>query len=191
MTTTEVYSSTTAPNPPSSCFQVPSEHLDWIRFILKVLQVLLSLVALLLEELVHSCTSCLGLYAFEFVSCSALLFTLLLLVLLATPLHGRVGISRWPIVDFVYSCVIFVLFFIASIAFTADNGGSQLEKAALVFGFLASLLFAADVVMFYRRRGFPFGVRQSSNGGQPGEGADPVTQQPEMENLNTNTDPAE
>lgn len=31
-----------------------------------------------------------------------------------------------------YSCVIFVLFFIASIAFTADNGGSQLEKAALV-----------------------------------------------------------
>lgn len=59
---------------------------------------LLSLVALLLEELVHSCTSCLGLYAFEFVSCSALLFTLLLLVLLATPLHGRVGVSRWPIV---------------------------------------------------------------------------------------------
>lgn len=31
-----------------------------------------------------------------------------------------------------YSCVIFVLFFIASIAFTADNGGSQLEKAAVV-----------------------------------------------------------
>lgn len=43
MTTTEVYASTTAPNPPSSCFQVPSEHLDWIRFILKVLQVVSSL----------------------------------------------------------------------------------------------------------------------------------------------------
>lgn len=41
--TTVVYSSTTAPNPPSSCFQVPSEHLDWIRFILKVLQVVSSL----------------------------------------------------------------------------------------------------------------------------------------------------
>lgn len=66
--------------------------------VLLVLLQLLSLVALLLEELVHSCTSCFGLYTFEFVSCSALLFTLLLLVLLATPLHGRVGISRWPIV---------------------------------------------------------------------------------------------
>lgn len=58
---------------------------------------LLSLVALLLEELVQSCTSCAGLYTFEFFSCSAFLFTLLLLVLLATPLHTRVGISHWPV----------------------------------------------------------------------------------------------
>lgn len=63
-----------------------------------VLLQLLSLVALVLEELVHICTSCFGLYTFEFVSCSALLFTLLLLVLLATPLHNSVGISRWPVV---------------------------------------------------------------------------------------------
>lgn len=63
-----------------------------------VLLQLLSLVALLLEELVKSCTTCLGLYTFEFVSCTALLFTLLLLVLLATPLHARVGINCWPIV---------------------------------------------------------------------------------------------
>lgn len=65
--------------------------------IVLVLLQLLSLVALLLEELVKGCTSCFGLYTFEFVSCSALLFTLLLLVLLATPLHTRVGISQWPI----------------------------------------------------------------------------------------------
>lgn len=189
MTTTEVYSSTTAPNPPSSCFQVPSEHLDWIRFILKVLQVLLSLVALLLEELVQVCTSCFGLYIFEFVSCSALLFTLLLLVLLATPLGARVGIRCWPVVDFAYSCAIAVLFLIASIAFAADNGGSQLEKAAVVFGFLAVPLFLADVLVFWRRRGFPWRVQQPTNGGLTG--VEPVMQPPELENLHRNPEEAE
>lgn len=58
---------------------------------------LLSLTALLLEELVPVCASCIGLYTFEFFSCSAFLFTLLLLVLLATPLHTMVGISKWPV----------------------------------------------------------------------------------------------
>lgn len=191
MTTTEVYGATTAPNPRSSCFQVPSDHLDWTRFTLKVLQVLLSLVALLLEELVKVCTTCFGLYTFEFVSCSALLFTLLLLVLLATPLQTRVGINRWPIVDFVYSSVITLLFFIASIAFAADNGGSQLEKAAVVFGFLASLLFLADVVMFWKTRGFPFVEQQPTNGSLPGARKDTVLRQPELENLSTNTEAAE
>ncbi|KAF3855575.1 hypothetical protein F7725_016298 [Dissostichus mawsoni] len=48
---------------------------------------MLSLVAFLLEEVVSSCLSCSALYFFEFVS---FLFTLLLLIFLATLLHGRV-----------------------------------------------------------------------------------------------------
>ncbi|KAF3855579.1 hypothetical protein F7725_016302, partial [Dissostichus mawsoni] len=47
---------------------------------------MLSLVAFLLEEVVSSCLSCSALYFFEFVS---FLFTLLLLIFLATPLHGH------------------------------------------------------------------------------------------------------
>lgn len=57
---------------------------------------LLSLVALVLEELVQNYYSLFGLYTFEFVSCTSFLFTLLLVTLLATPLHARVGINCWP-----------------------------------------------------------------------------------------------
>lgn len=87
----EAQDSKSAPHPPAARRAVT------VVCLLLVLLQLLSLVALLLEELVQKCTACVGLYTFEFVSCSALLFTLLLLVLLATPLHNKVGISHWPI----------------------------------------------------------------------------------------------
>lgn len=60
-----------------------------------VLQVL-SFVAFVLEETISSCLRCSPLYFFEFVSCSAFLFTGLLLLLLSTCLHEKVGISCWP-----------------------------------------------------------------------------------------------
>ncbi|TNN36663.1 CKLF-like MARVEL transmembrane domain-containing protein 6 [Liparis tanakae] len=57
---------------------------------------LLSFVAFVLEEAVHSCVRCSALYFFEFVSCSSFLFTLLLLVLLYSFLRDRVGVACWP-----------------------------------------------------------------------------------------------
>ncbi|KAK1895903.1 CKLF-like MARVEL transmembrane domain containing protein 6 [Dissostichus eleginoides] len=146
---TEVYSPTTAPNPKSSCFSVPSDNLDRVRFAFKVLQVLLSLVAFLLEELVSSCLSCSALYFFEFLSCTAFLFTLLLLILLSTPLHSRVGISCWPKLDFV-------------------KRGSKEEMTAVAFGFLATVMFFLDVGYFLKTRGLSFmrdGAPETSNGG--------------------------
>ncbi|KAK1895170.1 CKLF-like MARVEL transmembrane domain containing protein 6 [Dissostichus eleginoides] len=165
---TEVYSPTTAPNPKSSCFSVPSDNLDRVRFAFKVLQVLLSLVAFLLEELVSSCLSCSALYFFEFLSCTAFLFTLLLLILLSTPLHSRVGISCWPKLDFVYTAVMALLFLIASIVFAAENGGSKEEMTAVAFGFLATVMFFLDVGYFLKTRSLSFmrdGAPETSNGG--------------------------
>ncbi|KAK5931688.1 hypothetical protein CesoFtcFv8_000043 [Champsocephalus esox] len=165
---TEVYSPTTAPNPKSSFFSVPSDNLGRVRFALKVLQVLLSLVAFVLEEVVSSCLSCSSLYFFEFVSCTAFLFTLLLVFLLSTQLHSRVGISCWPKLDFVYTAVMALLFLIASIVFAADNGGSNEELTAVTFGFLATAMFFSDVGYFLKTRGLPFmsgGAPDSSNGG--------------------------
>ncbi|XP_037639643.1 CKLF-like MARVEL transmembrane domain-containing protein 6 [Sebastes umbrosus] len=165
-----VYSATTAPNPKSSWFMVPSENLDKIRCGIKVIEVLLSFVAFITEEVVNSCISCTALYFFEFVSCTAFLFTLLLLILLSTTLHTRVGISCWPSLDFGYTVFIFVLFFIASSVFASDNSGTVTEKFAVVFGFLATVMFVIDLILFVRNRGLPFkkdGKPEPSNGGPP------------------------
>ncbi|XP_041649978.1 CKLF-like MARVEL transmembrane domain-containing protein 6 [Cheilinus undulatus] len=155
MATSTVYAPTTVSDPKSSCFTVPSDLLEMPRFIIKVLQVVLSFLAFILEEVVNSCLNCTALYFFEFVSCTAFLFTLLLLVLLSTNLHSRVGITCWPKLDFVYTALIALLFFIASIVFAADNGNSTVEQVAVAFGFLASIAFLADLVLFMMNRGFP------------------------------------
>ncbi|XP_029283503.1 LOW QUALITY PROTEIN: CKLF-like MARVEL transmembrane domain-containing protein 6 [Cottoperca gobio] len=175
----EVYSPTTAPNPKSSWFLVPSENLDKVRCGVKAIAVLLSFVAFILEEVVTSCVSCSALYFFEFVSCTAFLFTLLLLTLLSTALHTRVGVSCWPRLDFVYTALIAVLFFVASIVFVADNSNTTVEKCAVAFGFLATLAFVIDLGWFVKTRGHPFKKNanpESSNGG-------PVAS--EAERLNT------
>ncbi|KAF3855576.1 hypothetical protein F7725_016299, partial [Dissostichus mawsoni] len=59
----------------------------------------------------------------EFVSRTAFLFTLLLLILLATPLHGSVGISCWPKLAFG---------FLATLMFSSDVGYS-LQTRGLPF----------------------------------------------------------
>ncbi|XP_031733146.1 CKLF-like MARVEL transmembrane domain-containing protein 6 [Anarrhichthys ocellatus] len=176
----EVYASTTAPNPKTSWLMLPTETLEKARGGIKVIQVLLSFVAFILEEMVISCSSCSALYFFEFVSCSAFLFTLLLLILLYTSLNTRVGISCWPKLDFVYTAVIAVVFLLSSIIFTSSNSDTTLERSAVAFGFLASLMFFLDLILFVKSAGFPFqrDVKpESSNGGTAAE--------PETAKLNT------
>ncbi|XP_030013737.1 CKLF-like MARVEL transmembrane domain-containing protein 6 [Sphaeramia orbicularis] len=176
-----VYAQTTTPNPRTSCFQIPLDFLDMKRFGVKIVEVLLSFVAFVTEEMVSSCISCPPLYLFEFVSCTAFLFTLLLLILLASPLHLRVGITCWPMLDFVYTTIIAVLFIIASIVFASSNSGTSLEKAAAVFGFMASVAFVADIFLFFKENGLPFNKMEKqgpTNGIMP-----PVEAQPEAEKL--------
>ncbi|XP_036410916.1 CKLF-like MARVEL transmembrane domain-containing protein 4 [Megalops cyprinoides] len=152
-----VYRPTTTQETKSKkCFQIPSRHLDKTRFAIKVIEVLLSSVAFILQEVVEACSSCFPLYFFEFVSCLALLFTILLLVLLSTDLHRTVHITCWPSLDLVYTAAVAFLFLIASITFLADNEGSQLERAAAVFGLLATVAFAVDVAVHIRTKDVPF-----------------------------------
>uniref|UniRef100_A0AAQ4R141 MARVEL domain-containing protein n=1 Tax=Gasterosteus aculeatus aculeatus TaxID=481459 RepID=A0AAQ4R141_GASAC len=129
---TDVYSPTTTANPQTSCLVVPSDTVGKARCGIKVVQVLLSFVAFVLEENVLRCSSCFALYFFEFVSCTAFLFTLLLLLLTTTTLQTRVGIKCWPKLDFVYTGVITVTFFVSSVIFATAHGDSSVEKAAVV-----------------------------------------------------------
>lgn len=172
-----VYNSTTTSEPPASSsqwFTVTNPNLDRSRFCVKIVEVLFSFVAFVLEEVVSSCLSCSALYFFEFVSCTAFLFTLLLLILLSTPLHQKVGISRWPKLDFGYSALICGFLIIASIVFAANNNGSEVERATVAFGFLAAFAFLADVILIYKKKGFPFLA----------ENDEPAV--PEVEKLNAN-----
>nr|XP_020473078.1 CKLF-like MARVEL transmembrane domain-containing protein 6 [Monopterus albus] len=181
MATSGVYSPTTAPNPKSSWCLVPSDHLDKTRFAVKLIEVVLSFVAFILEEVVSSCLSCTALYFFEFVSCTAFLFTLLLLILLSTTLHTKVGITCWPSLDFFYTAGIAVLLFISSCVFASDNGNTNPERAAVAFGFLALVAFVADLALIWKCLGLPWqrgGNTQTSNGG-------PAQPTPEAEHLNT------
>ncbi|MEQ2165983.1 hypothetical protein GOODEAATRI_022823 [Goodea atripinnis] len=81
---------------------------------------ILSLVAFILEETVTSCISCHPLYFFEFVSCTAFLFTTLLFILLSTTLHEKVGISCW--LKVVFGFMAMVAFCIDVFFFVKTNG---------------------------------------------------------------------
>ncbi|XP_006635659.2 CKLF-like MARVEL transmembrane domain-containing protein 6 [Lepisosteus oculatus] len=175
----QVYNPTTTQgDKPNKKFVVPTEHLDKFRFFIKCAEVILSFVAFILEEVVTNCNSCGPLYFFEFVSCTAFLFTALLLILLATPLYLKVGIKKWSVLDFVYTAVMAVLFLLASVIFAAANEGTGLEKGSVAFGFLASLAFVFDLGVFFKTRGLPW------TSGPRGAG-DTQTTQPEAEKLNT------
>ncbi|XP_034534436.1 CKLF-like MARVEL transmembrane domain-containing protein 6 [Notolabrus celidotus] len=179
--TSTVYSSTTESNPKSSWCLVPSEYLDKPRFVIKVCQVLLSFLAFILEEVVNSCVSCTALYFFEFVSCTAFLFTLMLLILLSSPLYSRVGVASWPLLDFLYTAGIALLFLIASSVFASDNGKTSVESCAVAFGFLATLAFLLDLALFYKSNGFPI---KSKDGAPPSNGVSAQDGPAEKEKLN-------
>ncbi|KAI1885654.1 hypothetical protein AGOR_G00206050 [Albula goreensis] len=176
----QVYNSTTVQEPSKKWFIVPTEHLSKPRFFVKLAEVVLSFLAFILEEVVTRCSSCSPLYFFEFVSCTAFLFTVLLLVLLSTTLHKKVGIDCWGSVDFVYTGIIAVLFLISTIVFLSDNGGTSVESAAVAFGFLATIAFVVDIGMFVKANGVPFKKKgpQTTAGTQP--------QIPEEEKLRSN-----
>ncbi|XP_043546175.1 CKLF-like MARVEL transmembrane domain-containing protein 6 [Chiloscyllium plagiosum] len=151
----EVYQRTTEPiqNSDSCC------NLGYLRThkgILKLLQVILSFVAFILEEIVQNCMHCHALYFFEFVSCSAFLLTFFLLFVLMTSLKSKLNRINWTRVDFFYTLVIGILFLIAAIVFAAKNDGSDLEKTSVAFGFLATIAFFVDLVLHVQQEGLPW-----------------------------------
>nr|XP_031542761.1 CKLF-like MARVEL transmembrane domain-containing protein 6 isoform X2 [Vicugna pacos] len=60
----------------------------------KFSQLVLSLLAFICEEIVSQCTLCGGLYFFEFVSCSAFLLSLLMLIVYCTPVYEKVELVK-------------------------------------------------------------------------------------------------
>ncbi|XP_026352627.1 CKLF-like MARVEL transmembrane domain-containing protein 6 [Ursus maritimus] len=122
------------------------------RLALKVLQLLLSLLAFICEEVVSQCTLCGGLYFFEFVSCSAFLLSLLILVVYCTPVYDHVDTTKVKQSDFYITLGTGGVFLLASIIFVSTHDRTKAEIAATVFGFLASIMFLSDAVFKFLER---------------------------------------
>ncbi|NXL32037.1 CKLF6 protein, partial [Glaucidium brasilianum] len=88
-----VYNETTEPQakPPRRPFGCTRRHLRSWRLSAKALQAILSLLAVIFEEIVEDCIKCGGLYVFEFVSCSAFLLSLLILCVYCTDVYETFG----------------------------------------------------------------------------------------------------
>ncbi|XP_053322925.1 CKLF-like MARVEL transmembrane domain-containing protein 6 [Spea bombifrons] len=145
------------------------------RLWLKVLQLLFSFVAFLCEELIKHCKNCIGLYFFEFVSCSATILTIFQIIVYLTPLKKKVNDEHYRKIDFWLTLGVGILFLIVSIAFAATMDSETLPKVSVTFGFLASIAFILEFgFMLYHKR-------NSNEKKPPGNGKEgqPLNQQPQ------------
>ncbi|KAM5313683.1 CKLF-like MARVEL transmembrane domain-containing protein 6 [Glossophaga mutica] len=119
-------------------------RLKLLQRVLKILQLLLSLLAFICEEVVSQCTLCGGLYFFELISSSAFLLSLLILIVYCTPVYDKIDAEKIKLSDFYITGVTGLLFLLASVIFVATHDQTSAEIAATVFGFLATIMFLAD-----------------------------------------------
>ncbi|XP_034985449.1 CKLF-like MARVEL transmembrane domain-containing protein 6 isoform X1 [Zootoca vivipara] len=175
-----VYADTTVPaeQPPGKgprCTGCTADNLGARRLALKASQLALSFLAFLCEEIVQHCSSCGGLYFFEFVSCSAFLLNIPILVTYCTSLYERTGKEKVATVDFLIVSIVAVFFLLASIVFAATNDKTPPESAAIVFGFLATITFCVDAVLMYLKRRKAEEERKTEN---PANTLNPTENQP-------------
>nr|XP_035971078.1 CKLF-like MARVEL transmembrane domain-containing protein 4 isoform X2 [Halichoerus grypus] len=108
---------------------------------------ILALIAFVCIETIMECSPCEGLYFFEFVSCSAFVVTGVLLILFSLNLHMRIPQINWNLTDLVNTGLSTFFFFIASIVLAALNHKTGAEIAAVIFGFLATAVYAVNTFL--------------------------------------------
>ncbi|KAJ8247305.1 hypothetical protein GJAV_G00244770 [Gymnothorax javanicus] len=124
--------------------------------ILKMIEVVLSLIAFICIETIMECLPCGGVYFFEFVSCSASVVTGVLLVVFSLRLQAKVPQINWSLTDQVNTAACTFFFFLASVILAALNYRSGAEIAAAIFGFLVTCVYGFNtflVVKQWRKAG--------------------------------------
>ncbi|XP_003225393.1 CKLF-like MARVEL transmembrane domain-containing protein 4 [Anolis carolinensis] len=114
---------------------------------LKVAQTVLALISFICIETIMECSPCEGIYFFEFVSCSASVVTGVLLLMFCLNLHARIPQINWNITDLVNTGLCTFFFFIASVVLAALNHRKGAEIAAVIFGFLATAVYAVNLFL--------------------------------------------
>ncbi|KAM6450813.1 CKLF-like MARVEL transmembrane domain-containing protein 6 isoform 1-T1 [Liasis olivaceus] len=151
----QVYEETTVPTEEGKapCWgHLTTKHLGKWRLCLKISQLVLSFITFVLEEIVTKCSSCVGLYIFEFVSCSAFLLSILILVVFCTSFYEKAGEKKIAQLDFMIVILVGSVFLLASIIFSGTSDKTPIEIAAVAFGYFASIAFLVDAVLMIKKR---------------------------------------
>ncbi|XP_067396200.1 CKLF-like MARVEL transmembrane domain-containing protein 4 [Emydura macquarii macquarii] len=128
--------------------------LDYLRGAfgrIKLSEVVLALIAFICIETIMECSPCEGLYFFEFVSCSAFVVTGVLLLMFSLNLHTRIPQINWHLTDLVNTGLSTFFFFIASVVLAALNHKTGAEIAAVIFGFLAMIVYAVNMYLAVKK----------------------------------------
>ncbi|XP_068595836.1 CKLF-like MARVEL transmembrane domain-containing protein 4 [Brachionichthys hirsutus] len=119
--------------------------------ILKVVEVILSLIGFVCIETIMMCSPCGGVYFFEFVSCSAFVVTGVLLVIFSLNLHTKVAHVNWSLTDLVNTAASTFFFLLSSLVLAFINHKTAAEIAAVIFGFLVTGVYAVNTFLAVRR----------------------------------------
>ncbi|KAK2853920.1 hypothetical protein Q5P01_006581 [Channa striata] len=119
--------------------------------ILKVVEVVLSLIGFICIETIMMCSPCGGVYFFEFVSCSALVVTGVLLLIFSLNLHIKVPLVNWSLTDLVNTAASTCFFFLSSLVLACINHNTGAEIAAVIFGFLVTGVYGINTFLAVRR----------------------------------------
>ncbi|NXC46627.1 CKLF4 protein, partial [Penelope pileata] len=124
--------------------------LGYLRGVFGAIKVL-ALIAFICIETIMECSPCEGLYFFEFVSCSALVVTGVLLLMFSLNLHTRIPQINWNLTDLVNTGLSTFFFFIASVVLATLNHKTGAEIAAVIFGFLATAVYAVNTYLAIKK----------------------------------------
>ncbi|XP_069504912.1 CKLF-like MARVEL transmembrane domain-containing protein 6 [Ambystoma mexicanum] len=163
-----VYTATTVPKEEKgerTCVWL--QHPEMPRFALKALELVCSAIAFICEEIVEHCLNCGTLYFFEFMSCTASLLTIVVLVVYCTKLAEKITLEKLMCWDLWWTGITGILFLISSIAFLSTSYNAPLERTSGVFGILASIVFLVDFGCLLRRGVRPLSYNKTTK--QPEE----------------------
>ncbi|KAM4643258.1 CKLF-like MARVEL transmembrane domain-containing protein 4 [Amazona ochrocephala] len=118
---------------------------------IKLAEMVLALIAFICIETIMECSPCKGLYFFEFVSCSVLVVTGVLLLMFSLNLHVRIPQVNWNLTDLVNTGLSTFFFFIASVVLAALNHKTGAEIATVIFGFLAVAMYAVNTYLAIKK----------------------------------------
>ncbi|XP_047436818.1 CKLF-like MARVEL transmembrane domain-containing protein 4 [Mugil cephalus] len=119
--------------------------------VLKVVEVVLSLIGFICIETIMMCSPCGGVYFFEFVSCSAFVVTVVLLLIFFLNLHTKVPQVNWSLTDLVNTSVSTLFFFLSSLVLACINHNTAAEIAAVIFGFLVTGVYGVNTFLAVQR----------------------------------------